>query len=158
MIPEKKIPEINFSMPAFGMGTWMLGGKLEPSPDRCEPSDRDSIVRAIDAGTQQKVEPKRMRIWGDWLTLDNLPNQHAEDRDAPPLVPPSWELVRQGNQGVPEVLATSVLAYDLAADGTVAYSNGSGIYLLSPQGELKRVAIAHQIEAVRFLNSREQQE
>lgn len=112
----------------------------------------------IAAGTQQKVEPKRMRIWGDWLTLDNLPNQHAEDRDAPPLVPSSWELVRQGNQGVPEVLATSVLAYDLAADGTVAYSNGSGIYLLSAQGERQRVAIAHQIEAVRFLDSREQQE
>lgn len=112
----------------------------------------------IAAGTQQKVEPKRMRIWGDWLTLERLPKQHAEDQDAPPLVPPSWELVRQGTQGVPEVLATSVLAYDLAADGTVAYSNGSGIYLLLPQGERQRVAIAHQIEVVRFLESREQQE
>ncbi|MDB9518826.1 aldo/keto reductase [Roseofilum reptotaenium CS-1145] len=50
MILEKIIPEINFSMPVFGMGTWMLGGKLEPSPDRCERSDTDSIVRAIDAG------------------------------------------------------------------------------------------------------------
>ncbi|MDJ1172674.1 hypothetical protein [Roseofilum capinflatum] len=112
----------------------------------------------IAAGTQQKVEPKRMRIWGDWLTLDNLPNEHAEDGDAPPLVPSSWELVRQGTQGVPEVLATSVLAYDLAADGTVAYSNGSGIYLLSPEGERQRVEIARQIEDVRFLEQREQQE
>jgi len=50
MIPEKKIPEINFSIPVFGMGTWMLGGKLKPSPDRCEQSDTNSIKRAIDAG------------------------------------------------------------------------------------------------------------
>lgn len=107
-----------------------------------------------------------MRIWGDWLTLENLPNQHAEDGDAPPLVPPSWELVRQGKQGVPEVLATSVLAYDLAADGTVAYSNGSGIYVLLPEGERQRVEIepamsriiARQIEAVRFLEQRERGE
>ncbi|MBP0020524.1 MAG: hypothetical protein J7647_23590 [Cyanobacteria bacterium SBLK] len=106
----------------------------------------------IAAGTKQRVEPKRIKIWGDWLNLDKLPKKHAEDGDAPPLVPATWELVRQGRQGTPEVLAKSVLAYDLAKDGTIAYTNGSGIFLLSPQGKRERVAIDRFIEAITFVD------
>ncbi|MEM9538272.1 MAG: hypothetical protein AAGA60_02045 [Cyanobacteria bacterium P01_E01_bin.42] len=104
------------------------------------------------AGTRQKVEPKRMKVWGDWLDLDKLPKKHSEDGDAPPLVPATWELVRQGQQGTPEVLAKSVLAYDLAPDGTIAYTNGSGIFLLPPQGKREKVAIDRLIEAIILLD------
>ncbi len=107
----------------------------------------------IAAGTQQKVEPKRMWVWGDWVSLEKLPEKHAEDGDAPPLVPPTWELVRQGLQGTPEVLAKSVLAFDLARDGTIAYTNGSAIYLLFADGTRERVVIDRLIAAVTILES-----
>lgn len=107
----------------------------------------------IAAGTQQKVERKQLRTLEGWLSLEKLSKKHAGEEDAPALVPPDWELVRQGMHGEPEVLAQGVLAYDLAEDGTVVYTNGSGIYALSPNGDRDRLCVGRLIETVAVLNS-----
>ena len=86
--------------------------------------------------------------------------KHQKDAEAPALVPKTWELVRQGLQGTPEVLANSVLSYDLAADGTVVYTNGSGVYKIegdriknnppTPQ-KAERITVGKLIELVKFV-------
>ncbi|NJM96635.1 MAG: hypothetical protein HC800_05030 [Phormidesmis sp. RL_2_1] len=106
----------------------------------------------ITADTKQAMEsPQKLKAWGEALSPAKLNKKHQQDTEAPSLVPKTWELVRQGIQGVPEVLATSVLAYDLAADGTVVYTNGSGVYCIDTNGQIQRVLIGKMIEAVRFI-------
>jgi hypothetical protein len=67
--------------------------------------------------------------------------------DAPALVPASWELVRH-DSGEPRVLARSVLAFDLCADGSVLVSNGSAIDRIGPGGHSERLCRASGIEQV----------
>ena len=88
----------------------------------------------INATTRQKTERKPLRTLGGMFLPQNLPKKHAGEADAPAMVPPSWQLVRQEVQGMPEVLAKSVLAYDLAPDGSVVYTNGSGVYKIRADG------------------------
>ena len=62
-------------------------------------------------------------------------------------VPKSWELVhRQGS--TEEVVAKGVLCYDLYSDGSVLYSNGSGIYRVDQKGSMERLAKDALIEQV----------
>lgn len=118
----------------------------------------------ITADTKEKVDTRsKLQLWGEALSPENINKKHQEDADAPALVPKTWELVRQGMQGIPEVLATSVLSYDLAADGAVVYTNGSGVYQLegqidSAQNEsdqaikkAKRITVGKLIELVKFV-------
>jgi len=102
----------------------------------------------MSAGTNQKVEPKQIKAWGEWITPDLLKDKNLGEADAPALVPPTWELVRQGETGTPELLATGVLSYDLSADGAIAYTNGSGIYIIDPDGQKERVYVGNLIESV----------
>lgn len=106
----------------------------------------------ITADTKQKIEPQqKLKAWGEMLSPENRNKKHQAEGDAPSLVPKDWELVRQGVQGVPEVLATAVLAYDLTKDGQVVYTNGSGVYTLNSQGQSERVMVGKMIEAVKFV-------
>jgi hypothetical protein len=106
----------------------------------------------IAADTQQKIEPQqKLKAWGEALSPENQKKKHRDDADAPALVPKDWELVRQGVQGTPEVLATAVLAYDLAPDGSVVYTNGSGIYCINASGQSQRVMTGKLIESVKFM-------
>ncbi|MFK8184037.1 MAG: hypothetical protein AB8B99_11735 [Phormidesmis sp.] len=106
----------------------------------------------ITADTQQKMTPQtKLKAWGEALSPQNQHKKHQKEADAPALVPSSWELVRQGVQGVPEVLATAVLSYDLAADGRIVYTNGSGVYLIEPNGKSSRVTVGKLIESVKFV-------
>lgn len=49
----------------------------------------------------------------------------------PSLVPASWVLVRRDRSGSEQVLARHVCSFDIAADGTVLFSNGCGVFALS---------------------------
>ncbi len=101
--------------------------------------------------TNQSVEPKQIEAWGTRITPEMM-KDHAGEPDAPALVPLSWQLMRQGSQGKPEVLADGVLAFDLATDGTILYTNGSGIYTLSPNGTRERLWVGKLIESVTILD------
>ncbi len=100
----------------------------------------------------QQIEPKSIKAWGEYLNPDLMKGQSFSEPDAPSLVPASWQLIRQSLQGgEPDVLAQGVLSYDLSSDGSIVYTNGSGIYCLQPQGTCQRLLVSSQVESVRSL-------
>jgi hypothetical protein len=105
----------------------------------------------MQTGTNQKVKPKPMQAWGEWLTPDMLKDKNFGEADAPALVPRTWQLVRQGDRGIPEVLAEGVLSYDLAKDGAIAYTNGSGVYAIYANGDKARLTVGSQVESVSII-------
>jgi hypothetical protein len=68
-------------------------------------------------------------------------------------VPASWQLARRSRDGREEVLAKGVLAYDLAANGTVAYSNGNAIFVRHPDGKKEQVLKERFIEQVTLVEA-----
>lgn len=100
----------------------------------------------------QKVQPRTLKAWGDRITPELIRDRDVREADAPSLVPRSWQLVRQPVQGEPELLAEGVLAYDLAADGTVVYTNGSAIYGITLDGQRQRLMVGNWIESVTILS------
>ncbi|ERN42861.1 hypothetical protein KR51_00003870 [Rubidibacter lacunae KORDI 51-2] len=115
----------------------------------------------INATTRQEVGRQPLRTLGGTFFPENLPKKHRGETDAPALVPPSWQLVRQGVEGVPEILAKSVLSYDLAEDGTIVYTNGSGVFAIRADGNgslmtqknHERILVGRAIEGVTVLTS-----
>jgi len=99
-------------------------------------------------GPQRKgAEMRQMMIWGNLIDAER--DAAAADGDEPPaVVPRSWELVRQSREGQPEVLARSVLSFDLYPDGHLVYSTGNAIYTLSPDLRRERAWQAPRIEQV----------
>ena len=61
------------------------------------------------------------------------------------------DLLRQRDGAKEEILARGVLAYDITADGTIAYSNGSAIFVISPEGKKERIVSERMIEQVVLL-------
>lgn len=104
------------------------------------------------ASTGQKVEPKILKAWGDRITPELLRDRDLREADAPSLVPVSWQLMRQAKQGEPELLAEGVLDYDLAADGTIVYTNGNAIYAIAPDGHRQRIMVGNWIESVTIID------
>ena len=85
---------------------------------------------------QKHADIRKMMIWGNLLDADKSADR-AED-GTPALVPKTWELVR--SHGVKqEMVAKGVLCYDLYQDGSVLYSNGSGIYRIDQKGSAERL-------------------
>jgi len=100
-------------------------------------------------GTPRRdVDLRQMMIWGNVIQAE----QATEDEDAD-LVPSSWQLMRRGSEGREEVLAKGVLAYDVAANGKVLYSNGNAIFLRRPDGSREQVLKERFIEQVALLES-----
>ena len=69
------------------------------------------------------------------------------------LVPSSWQLARRSSSGTEEVLAKGVLAYDLARDGSIVYSNGNALFVRHPDGRKERLLTEAMIEQVVVLES-----
>jgi len=93
---------------------------------------------------QRRMDPRTLFILGNLAQAQMA--QGAED-EGQPVVPSSWELVRRAPAGQAEVLATSVLAFDLAGDGVI-YSDGATITGLGPDGRSERILRAELIERV----------
>jgi hypothetical protein len=94
---------------------------------------------------QRQMDPRQMFIYGN-LARARMPQ--AQEDDAQGRVPSSWELVRSSPGGQKEVIAGGVLAFDVARDGAVLYSNGTSITRLTPDGQSERVLKAELIEQV----------
>jgi hypothetical protein len=96
----------------------------------------------------RQLDTKEMMIWGNRVSADLMAK---ENDDAPDLVPKTWQLVRQRGNTDPEVVARGVLAYDLAPDGSVVYSNGSAIFLRDSAGRTQRIHAERLIEQVAII-------
>lgn len=73
--------------------------------------------------------------------------------EAPSLVPSDWTLVRRDRSGAETTLAKGVAAFDAAEDGTIVYTNGSGIFTLRPGGEPARLEKSSLVDSVAVLES-----
>jgi hypothetical protein len=88
---------------------------------------------------QKHADIRQMMVWGNLLDA-----QKAADHDSsgtPSLVPKTWELI----------IAKGVLSCDVYADGSLLYSNGSGVYRVDPTGAnevLAKDALIEQVVAV----------
>jgi len=100
-------------------------------------------------GTPRRdVDLRQMMIWGNIIQAE----QSAEADDAADLVPSSWQLARRVSGGDEEILAHGVLAYDVAPDGTVVYSNGNVITLRHPDGRKEQLLKERLIEQVALVD------
>jgi hypothetical protein len=79
-------------------------------------------------------------------------NRNFGDPDSPSLIPRSWQLVEQLPHQEPETIACGVLAFDVGADGSIVYSNGSAVYGIHPGGVAERLVVDRAIEQVVILN------
>jgi hypothetical protein len=105
-------------------------------------------LTGADGARARPMDIKELVIWGNRVSAEHV---SMEGEDAPDLVPNSWQLLRQRAGYDPEVLAKGVLAYDLGPDGTIAYSNGSGIFVREPNGKTERIHKERMIEQVILL-------
>jgi hypothetical protein len=96
----------------------------------------------------RELDLKEMIIWGNTVSAQNAPGGADE---APDLVPKTWQLMRKRGSYDPEVVAKGVLAYDLASDGSVVYSNGNAIFVRDAAGKTERVHVERLIEQVTVL-------
>ena len=98
---------------------------------------------------ERQRDLKQMMIWGNLIDVEEASrHQENQGQDAPSLVPSSWQLVRL-KDGVKEVIAKSVLSFDLARDGSILYSNGSAVHQIAPEGsKAERVLVGAMIEQV----------
>ena len=95
----------------------------------------------------QQMDLPQMMIYGNLIKA-----QRPDDElNATSLVPRSWQLIATKPGGSEEVVASGVLCFDLAEDGSVVYSNGSTITLLSPEGKKTDLAKDSIIQQVIFL-------
>lgn len=95
---------------------------------------------------ERRLDPRQLFIYGN-LAAAQLA-QSATSEDSLPVAPSSWELVRRGPGGQAEVLARNVLAYDVAGDGSIVYSDGAAITHLAADGSSHRLLKADLIERV----------
>ena len=102
---------------------------------------------------QREADLKQMMVWGNLIDAARAAREdRLGDPDAPSLVPPSWQLVRREAGGATEVIAKSVLSFDIAQDGSVLYTNGSAIHRIGPgSGAGERIAVGKMIEQVAAL-------
>jgi len=96
---------------------------------------------------------KQMMVWGNLIDADRAASEdRSGDPDAPSMVPSSWQLVRRLANGTTDVVAKSVLSFDIAADGSLIYSNGSAIHRIAPGGgRAERILVGSMIEQVAAL-------
>jgi hypothetical protein len=78
-----------------------------------------------------------MMLWGKMIDAEQAMSK-AKGADTPPLVPKSWKLKKRSPAGSVETLAEGVLSFDLAADGHIVFSDGSGGFVRDPSGRLEK--------------------
>lgn len=102
-----------------------------------------------DTGAQaRQMNMRQMMIWGN---LVNGPRRQDPEEEGMDLVPKSWELQQRASDGKTNVLATGVLAYDVAPNGLIVYTNGNALFLLHPDGRKERLLNEAMIEQVFFV-------
>ncbi len=97
---------------------------------------------------QRRMDPRQMLVHAN---LINAMGEHAQDDPDSGLVPKSWELVRKKEGSAAEVLAKGVLAYDIASDGGIVYTDGASVHSIRADGTHARILTGEWIERVAAL-------
>jgi hypothetical protein len=97
---------------------------------------------------QKEMDIKQMMIWGK-IVQSQKNRPHEEE--APDLVQKSWELVRRHSNGDETVTARGVLAFDLADNGEIIYTNGSAVFRLGSDGKSEKVLADKMISQIAFV-------
>jgi hypothetical protein len=105
-------------------------------------------LTSAEGAKAHQMNMRQMMIWGNLVRAQRPARVEDEGVD---LVPKSWELHERNSKGETKVLAGGVLAYDVGADGTIIYTNGSALFLLHPDGRKERVLNESMIEQVFFV-------
>jgi hypothetical protein len=96
----------------------------------------------------RQMDMKQMMIWGNLVRAQKPAKAEEEGAD---LVPSSWQLHRRNTSGETRALASGVLAYDVAPDGKIVYTNGNAVFLLQADGRKEHVLNERMIEQVFFV-------
>ncbi len=78
---------------------------------------------------KQGPDPKAVFLHGRWVSMEKKMRESAAD-ELSSLVPRNWELMRLAPDGTLVPVQNGVMAFAIAADGTILYSNGRGIFSL----------------------------
>jgi hypothetical protein len=105
-------------------------------------------LTSSDGAKAQQMNMRQMMIWGNLVQAQKQQRTEDEGLD---LVPKSWELHQRDSKGDTKVLAGGVLAYDIAKDGTILYTNGNALFLLHPNGKKEHLLNESMIEQVFFV-------
>jgi hypothetical protein len=90
------------------------------------------LVTSGDA-RQKRADLKQMMLLGNIMQAQ----RDAEglfEREKDGLVAKSWELVKKPPQGDVQVLQKAVLSFDICSEGSIVYTDGSGIFLRHGDG------------------------
>ena len=82
------------------------------------------------AGPEVQADLKDILLKGKRFDAEAALRSGAKLSGVPSLVPASWQLVCRNQQGVEKVLASHVASFDIAADGTILFTNGYGAFAL----------------------------
>ena len=107
-------------------------------------------LTGADGARGREMDLKQMMIWGNLVSAQQAAQSKEE---APDLVPKTWQLIRKRPGHDEELVAKGVLAFDLAPDGSMVYSNGSAIFVRDPEGATRRIVAESLIERVVALPS-----
>jgi hypothetical protein len=99
---------------------------------------------------QQGPEPVRMWIAGRMIDVQKASQANSPDGA---LAPADWELVKRTANGTETVLARHVLAYDLANDGRIAWSDGKNLHLIGADGSKRKLLSEPLIDSVKWLET-----
>lgn len=88
------------------------------------------------------MQAQQRIIWGQALQTQKAIRRKGQDNRMR-LVPHDWELVRLDGEGNASKLADHVMAFDVSPTGQIVYSDGSGVYALTSQGEVQLSSVAN---------------
>jgi hypothetical protein len=104
---------------------------------------------------QRQMKPQQaqfLTLWGHAIDTKKAMQKNRGDQ-AGALVPKDWELVRRTSSGEEQTLANNVLAYDLAADGSVVFTNGTAVFWQKADGSREKICEQTAVESVVCVNT-----
>lgn len=89
------------------------------------------------SGPAMEADLKNILIKGKRMDAEAALRSHARLSGVPSLVPASWKLMCRSPEGQEYVLASSVASFDIAADDSLLFTNGYGVFALTSGGSPK---------------------
>ncbi len=85
-------------------------------------------------GPDMQIDAKELMLKGMRIDAERALKRERPVNGVPSLVPSSWQLVRRTKHGQETVLARHVAAFSVSETDNIVYTNGCGIFELTPNG------------------------